>query len=70
MHTKKLSCLQSGTFLIWEMPKMVGNVEFSLLALLQDTTITSAQPPINAQQTKTGARAARPAGCGNATKWG
>lgn len=49
MHMKKLSCLQSGTFLIWEMPKMVGNVEFSLLALLQDTTITSARPPINAQ---------------------
>lgn len=49
---------------------MVGNVKFSLLAPLQDTMITSAQPPINAQSIKTGARAARRAGCGNATKWG
>lgn len=70
MHTKKLSCLKLRTFLIWEMAKMVGDVKFSLLAPLQDTMITSAQPPTSARSTKTGARAARRAGCASATKWG
>lgn len=32
MHAKKLSCLKSRAFLIQEVTKMVGNVEFSPLA--------------------------------------
>lgn len=32
MHTKKLNCLKSRTFLIREVTEMVGNAEFSLLA--------------------------------------
>lgn len=49
--------------------RLMEMLHFLSCTLPQDIMITSAQLPINAQQTKTGAKAARHAGYGNAMKW-